>query len=228
MITSTRARFTGAARLAPLTGVGFTVTTSIGFLMMGKNPEPDSPIAAVTRYWAGHHAHIASAGLVLAYGSVLFALFGIALWGRMRAAAVHPLVATSAILGTAVAAVGLLASSMIYFVLGDIAAKPTLLPATVQTLSVLGTEPSYLVAGGAELLLLAVTAAGIARHVFPRWVTFSALPLGLLQLTPLGFKASLVLLLWTTAVGILLTVRPDTAPERARSTASTGSLAEAR
>jgi len=216
-------------RLAHLAGIAFAVATAVGFLLMGKNPEPDASISTVTRYWRTHHAHVSGAAIVLAYGGVLFALFGASLWSRIRESALHPLASAAALVGTAVAAVGLLASAMTYFALGDLAAKPTTLPATLQTLHVLGSELSYPIAGGLELLLLAVAAAGIATRAFPRWLAWSALPIGLLQLTTIGFTAFLLVLLWSAAAAVALAVQPKTAAsEDARAVTPTTSLAESR
>lgn len=225
----TRSRLPALRRLIPLSGFAFAVSTAVAFLVMGKNPEPDAPIAAITRYWPAHHAHVSSAAIVLAYGSVLFALFGASIWWHLRRSAAHPLVGASALLGTAVAAVGLLASAMTYFALGDLAAKPTTLPATLQALHVLGSELSYPIAGGLELLLLAVAAAGIAERAFPRWLACSALPIGLLQLTTIGFTAFLLFLLWSAVAAVALAVQPKTAASKgAPAVTPTTSLAESR
>ncbi len=215
--------------LLSLSGVAFAVSTAVGFLLMGKNPEPDASISTVTRYWQTHHGHVSSAAIVLAYGGVLFAIFGASIWSRIRRSPLHPLVGGSALIGTAVGTVGLLASAMTYFALGDLAAKPTTLPATLQALHVLGSELSYPIAGGVELLLLAVAGAGIAFRTFPRWLAWSALPIGLLQLTTIGFTAFLLFLLWAAAAGVALAVRREAAaPDAARPVVSTSPLAQAR
>ena len=223
----TRTRLDLLVRLVPLAGVGFAVTTAVGFLVMGKNPEPDAATSAITRYWGVHHAHVHIAAIMLAYGGVLFALFGTSMWARIRGAALHPLLQGTALVGTAVAAAGLLASAMTYFALGDIAAKSTTLPPTLQAIHVLGAELSYPIAGGVELLLLAVAAAGIAGRAFPRWLAWSALPIALLQLTTIGFAAFLLFLVWSAAASVLLVVRPAAAAVgKSRPTASTPSLVE--
>lgn len=213
---------TRLAGLAPLAGIGFPILTITGYQLMGKNPEPDASISAITNYWGPHHAHVHTAGILLGYATVLFALFGTAIWTQIRRTALSPFVAGAALVGTAVATVGLLASAMTYFILGDIAAKPTTLPATLQTLHVFGSELSFPVAGGVELLLLAVAAAGIAAHAFPRWLAWPALVIGILQLTTIGFTAFLVFLLWSLVAGVVLTLpNRSGAPsrtERARTT----------
>jgi hypothetical protein len=222
-----KTRFDQLARLAPLAGVGFAVATAVGFLLMGKNPEPDASISTITRYWSSHHAHVHTAAVILAYGGVLFALFGTSIWTRLRSANLHPLLKGSALVGTSVATVGLLASAMTYLALGDIAAKPTALPATVQALHVFGAELSYPVAAGVELLLIAVAAAGIAGRAFPRWLAWSALPIGLLQLTPIGFTAFLLFLIWSAAAGVgLLVQRLAPSVQSVQPSARSSSLAE--
>jgi hypothetical protein len=222
-----KTRFDRLARLVPCAGVGFAVATAVGFLLMGKNPEPDGSIPTITRYWSSHHAHVHTAAMVLAYGGVLFALFGTSIWAWLRSAALHPLLKGSALVGTSLAAVGLLASAMTYVALGDIAAKPTTLPATVQALHVFGAELSYPIAGGVELLLLAVAAAGIAGRVLPRWLAWLALPIGLLQLTTIGFTAFLLFLAWSAATSVALLIKPA-APvvEEARRSPSTSTLVD--
>jgi hypothetical protein len=192
---------------ALLSGVGFTVLTAVGYLLMGKNPEPDASVSAITNYWRSHHAHAQTAGILLAYGTVFFALFGVAIWSRIRSSSTNPFVAGAALIGTAVATVGLFASAMIYFSLGALANKGTTLDATTQTLHALGSELSFPVAGGVELLLLSVALAGIAGRTFPRWVAWSALVIGIMQLTTLGFTAFLVFLLWSLVAGLALTAR---------------------
>lgn len=210
-------------RAIPLAGVGFAALTLVGFLLMDKNPEPDASLATVTEYWSSHHAHVFTAATLLAYGAVLFGLFTLALWSRLRRAYVHPTVAGGALFGGAVATAGLLASAGVYYALGDVAGKPTTLPAALQALHFFGTELSLPIAGGLEILLLTVAVAGISARAFPRWLAWSALPLGLLQLSPFGFQAFLLFMLWAAVAGIAMTVRPAvaaTAPSLSRSRAS--------
>ncbi len=193
-------------RFAPLTGAGFAVLTAAAFLLMDKNPEPDASISKITGYWAPHHAHVHTASILLGYAAVLFACFGAAIWSRIRAANWSPLIAGVALLGTAVATVGQLAAATTYFALGDLADRQTTLPATLQTLHVFGSELSFPVAGGIELLLLAVAAAGIGARAFPRSLAYPALVIGALQLTSIGFIAFLLFLVWAVVAGIALAV----------------------
>jgi hypothetical protein len=58
------------------------------------------------------------------------------------------------------------------------------------------------------LFLLAVATAGIAGHVFPRWLAVPALVLAIVYFTPFGFYASLLFLPWAAVTGIVMAVRP--------------------
>ena len=192
------------ARLAPLAGVAFAGLTTAGYLVMGKSPEPDASVAAISRYWGPHHTGVHTAAILLGYGALLFALFGAALWVRIRAAKSGRFAGAVALAGTAVGTAGLLLSAMTYYTLGDIAAKSTIVPSTLQALHVLGSELSFPVAGGVELLLLSVAVAGISGRAFPRWLAWTALVVGVLQLTAVGFTAFLVFLLWAAVAGLAL------------------------
>jgi hypothetical protein len=50
--------------------------------------------------------------------------------------------------------------------------------------------------------------AGVAFDMDPRWLSWGAVIVGVLQLTPLGFTGYLVFLLWTLAAGITMVLRP--------------------
>jgi hypothetical protein len=64
------------------------------------------------------------------------------------------------------------------------------------------------------IFLLAVAAAGIAARTLPRTLAWCALIIGLLQLTPapVGFLASLLVLLRAAVAGIVMFARPAGAP----------------
>lgn len=199
-------------RCVPLAGVAFAVLTAAAFLTMGKNPEPDVPISEVTSFYAAHDANFVTGGIMLAYAAILFALFGMGIWARIHRAGLHPVVACAALVGTAVATVAQLAGAMTYYVLGDIGGKHTISAPAIQTLHLVGSELSLPIAGGVEILLLAVAAAGIFAGMFPRWLAWSALVIGVLQLVPsIGFTAFLVFLLWTAIASVAMALRPAVA-----------------
>lgn len=118
------------------------------------------------------------------------------------------------LVGTAVAALAAVISADQYYNLGSIGAKANIDPAALQALHIGGAIGG--VGGDSFLFLLPVAVAGIAARALPRWLAWSALVLAVLHLTPLGFLAYLLFLVWALVAGIALTLRPgtDAAPSR--------------
>jgi hypothetical protein len=190
------------ARLVPLAGVVFAVLTVAGYLTIGPFPDSDASVSELTSFYAANHAHVAAGGQLLGLAAIFLALFGTAVWARIRSTDLHPVVAGTALVGTAMAAVSWLEGAGTYSILGEIGHQPWLSPAALQAVQVGGTV------GGTVLFLLAVATAGIAGRAFPRWLALPALALAILYLTPFGWYASLLVLLWAAVTGIVMAVRP--------------------
>ncbi|HEX3056200.1 MAG TPA: hypothetical protein VHP82_08690 [Gaiellaceae bacterium] len=196
------------ARGIGLAGIAFAGLEVAGNLSIGAFPDADAPIAKLMPFYASHHVAIARGGLLLHWAALFLALFAVALWFRIRSA--HPLLAGAALLGAAVAVADELAGAGVYSTLGFLGGKESVIaPAALQAVHVNGAGGGLTTGdGGLAILLLAVAVAGIRGRAFPRWLAWSALPLGLLQLTPLGFFAEMVFLVWAVAAAIHLAARP--------------------
>jgi hypothetical protein len=212
-------------RLAPLAGVGSAVLTLAGYLTIGPNPDSDAT-STITTYYAAHHADVLKAGTLLGYATILFAVFGVAVWARIRRTALHPVVAGTALVATTITAIGDGTIASAWYTLGEIGHTPTTSPATIQTLHISVSAGDLPGAAGLGVLLLLVAVAGIRADAFPRWIAWSALVLGLLQLAPtpglLGFFTGLAVLPWMCAAGITMFLRPgdhQPTPTRIPSTA---------
>jgi hypothetical protein len=202
------------ARLVPLAGVVFAVLTMAGYLTIGPFPDSEASVSELTSFYAAHHSQVAAGGQLLGLAAIFFALFGTAVWARIRASDLHPILAGTALVATAMAAVSSVEGAGAYSVLGEIGHQPWLAPAALQAVHVGGTVGG--IDGGTVLFLLAVAVAGIAGRVFPRWLALPALALATLYLTPFGFYASLLVLPWAAVTGIVMAVRPaGAAPARA-------------
>jgi hypothetical protein len=194
------------ARLVPLAGVGFAVLTIAGYLTIGPFPDSDASISELTSFYAAHHGQVATGGQLLGVAAIFFALFGTTVWARIRSSDLHPVLAGTALVATAMAAVSSVEGAGAYSVLGEIGHQPWLLPAALQAVHVGSTVGG--IDGGTVLFLLAVATAGIAGHVFPRWLAVPALALAILYFTPFGFYGSLLFLPWAAVTGIVMAVRP--------------------
>jgi hypothetical protein len=195
----------GASRLErvlPLTGVLFAVLAMAGNLTIGDFPDIDTPTGKLTAYYADHHAQVGRGGMLLGYSVVFFALFGVAVWSRIRRNA-PPVVAGAILIGTALVSASMLTSADTYYTLGQIGGKSE---TTVQALQAWHITGSVGGAGADSIvLLLAIAAAGIVARALPRWLAWSALVLALMHFTPFGFLAFLLFYVWAFAAGIALT-----------------------
>lgn len=195
-------------RLAALAGVVFAILTVAGNGSIGDFPDGDSPLAKIVANDTARHADIARGGALLYWAALFFAIFGTALWARVRGS-VHPFLAGAVLVGAAVEFAQELGGAGTYSTLGALAGKHTVAPAALQAVHIDGAGGGLVTgSGGLALMLLAVGAAGLAGETLPRWLAWTALPLGLLQLTPVGFFAGLVFLLWAAATGVVLAVKP--------------------
>lgn len=212
-------------RLVPLAGVVFAALSVLGNLSIGNFPDSETPIAKLIPFYATHHTAIARGGLLLHWAAFFFAFFAVALWARVRGG-VHPLVGAAILAGAAVDFAQQLSSAGVYSTLGFIGGKSVIAPAALQAWHVNGAGGGLTTGeGGLGVMLLAVAAAGIADRAIPRSLAWAALLLGILQLTPIGFFAELLFLLWAAVAGIHMALRPT--PESAHA-ASAAPVAAAR
>ena len=199
-------------RIVPLAGVGTAVLTIAGYLVIDRNPDSSASTSTIAAYYSAHHSHVFAAGILLTYASILFALFGVAVWARIRRTALHPVVAGAALVATAIATAADLANASAWYLLGDIGYKRTISPGALQTLHISVSASDLTAGAGVGILLMAFALAGILASAFPRWLAWSALVLGVLQLAPtpglVGFFTGLAILPWTFAASIAMFLRP--------------------
>lgn len=194
------------ARIAPLAGAGYAVATVASDLTIGKFPDSGTPTSSLAAFYAAHHVRVAVGGIVLAWGTLLLAAFACALWDRMRRGGAHPVLGAAVLVGAAAAVVSDLNGANTYWILGHVSTEADVTPAALQAWHIAGSEGGL--AGGVAILLLAVGVAGALSRTVPRWLAWPALVLALLQMTPIGFFASLAFLLWAVVAGVVLAVRP--------------------
>jgi hypothetical protein len=208
-------------RLAALGGAGFLVTSVAGDLVIGQFPRPDTSAGKLISFYAAHHAQVLAGGWLLALSGVFFALFGTAVWARIRQAAGNPMLAGLAMIGVVLVAVTTLDAAGTYGLLGGIGGQHAITPAALQAWHILGSSGSLADGASTFMFLLAVAGAGILARALPRTLAWSALALAVLQLLPdqLGFLASLVFPLWAAAAGIVMLLARgarSSAPARTR------------
>lgn len=197
-------------RIVPLTGVAYLVLEIAGNGSIGSFPDSTTSTARLIPFYASHQADIARGGFLLHYAALALALFLVCVWARARSAGVHMLVSGTLLVGAAVTVAAAFAEAAVYSTLGFIGAHESVItPSALQAWHVNGAGGGATTGdGGLMLALLAISAAAIAGGVLPRWLGWSALPLALVQLTPLGFFGGLVFWLWAAVAGVYMTLRP--------------------
>jgi hypothetical protein len=196
-------------RLAPLAGVGFALLTVGGDLAIGPFPDSNTSVAKLVTYYSAHHARIYAGGVLLAWAAIFLAVFGAALATRIWRAGVHPVITGAALVGTAVAVAEAVGGASAFVTLGDVGGSRAVSGTALQALHISASDGGIGVGG--PILLFAVAVAGIAAGAMPRWLAWPALLIGVLEMTPFGFVASLVFLLWALVAGIALCLRPGEA-----------------
>lgn len=194
--------------LVPLAGVCYGVLEIAGDLTIGPFPDDGGTPAALAAYYAGHHHTVGLGGTLMAIGGVFLALFGIAIAARVRDNAI---IAGTVLVGTVLATASTLDAGATYAMLGRIGGDGTVAPEALQAWHLASGSGT---GGGSLVLLLGVAAAAILGRAMPAWIGWTGLLIGVAEMTPFGFHASLVFLLWTAVAGVVLAVRPGRVARR--------------
>ena len=196
-------------RVLPLTGVLFVILAVLAFVVSGETPGTDDSAQTILSFYQDNDSSQLWAGALLAWGAVAFLFF----LGVLRAvlhAAEGEIARFSAIAfgGGLIAAVGMLSFAGFTFVLGDTA--DNLAPEAAQALNALNTDFFFPVAIGTGTLMIATGIGSLRSRALPPLLSWAALVIGIVAITPLGFFAFLVFLIWTLVVSVMLWRRSPT------------------
>ncbi len=198
---------THRVRWLALTGTAFAVLQVVGDLTIGPFPAGTTRPAALVRFYADNHARVALGGHLLELSAIFLALFGIAVFARLRTGGGGGLLAVTGLVGAAMAALAEGAGGATYSFLGDIGADRAIDPVALQAMHANAAE--FGTGTGMIVLLLAVFVASITTRAVPQWLGWPAVVIAVaaLPVFPVGFLASLVFLLWCLVAGAVLAAR---------------------
>ena len=194
-------------RLAPLTGPLFAVLTLFGLIGLGGDtPDSDDTAAKVVAFYTKHQDQQTAAAIIVALGALALIFFA----GSLRQALLGPdrtadRRASIAFGGTLVCAAGLLLMASGHFALADSTHKIT--PQAAQALNALEGGTWMMAFIGMTALLLSSAVAILTTRRLPVWMGWSALVLGVVGLTPVGFIAVGLGIVWVGVLGIVLYLR---------------------
>jgi len=202
---------TKIARLVPLSGIAF-VLTMIGIIALEGDEVPDG---ATPEEVLAHWADLTDTRLVLttlaAFAALFLIVFAASLRSTLRGRE-HAEASASAVAfgGGVIAAGAILLSGLVY--LSAARAGGAGATQAVVTLDHLAQSTWVPLTGGLAVMLVAAGVGSIYSGALPKAVSWPAVLLGLLLLTPGGLIGFLLSPLWIVAVSVLM-YRRSTRPE---------------
>ena len=188
-------------RLAPLTGVLFTVIFAVGFLTSGETPDIKASGQEVIDHYDDSGTLLVSVlGLVIC--AVVFMFFAGVLRSRLQATGPDWL-ASVAFGGAVVYTVSLGVFAMSQIALLDAADLGQ--PEVAQALNIIDNDNFFPSVIGLAVVLLATGWHVLVSQSLPRWLGWVSVVLGVLALAgPAGFIAFLLFPIWVLIVAITL------------------------
>jgi hypothetical protein len=201
----------GLERFAPLAGLLFVLLLVVAVIVGGETPDADDSLQKVVEYWNDNKDQNIAASIIAAIATVPFLWFAGVLRSVLAAAEGLPTrLASTAWGGAILTAAGWLMIVAFNFVAADTAGDVE--PAVTQTFSVLQADFFFPLAIGASVFLLASGLAIVRFGVLRSWLGWAAIVLGVACLTPGGFIAILLMLVWIIVVSVMLFQRTAPAP----------------
>jgi hypothetical protein len=208
----------GLQRLAPLTGVVFVVLVVVAIVVGGETPDNDDSLQSIVAFWKDNKDSQLISDLIATWGIVFFVWFAASVRSVLRLAEAGPARLSALSFGGAIiGAVGLLSTTSLNFAAADSADDVS--PGVTHTLTVLSNEFFLPIAAGYAIFFLATGLLAVRTAVLPAWLGWLALVIGVVCVTPVGFFALLVGLVWILIVSVMLYLRTgQPAPASAPST----------
>jgi len=196
----------GLERFAPLTGLLFVLLVIVAVIVGGETPGADDGIVKVIAYWRENDDQAIAASIIAAFSAVALLWFA-GVWRAALAAAEGPpaRLANTAFAGALLATAGW--SMLIAFNFMAANTINDVEPQVTQTFSALQSDFFFPLAIGFSVFLLASGLAILRTGLFPAWMGWVAVVLGVLSVTPAGFFAILVALAGIIAVSLMLYMR---------------------
>jgi hypothetical protein len=124
------------------------------------------------------------------------------LWATLRWASASPGWTTVAVIGGIVAIAGFLVAAGVHLALTE-ATDKNYSPDTLRVLNALDADMFLGFAGGMALLVLGSGGAMVTSSVFPSWLGWVGVVLGVLGFTPAGFFVFLLSGVWVIVLSIM-------------------------
>ena len=196
-------------RLAPLTGMLAVALIVAAFVVFPDEvPETDKSVAEIAKFWRDHDDEASISAVLLALSAIPMTWFAGSVrrvldraeGGRGRLAAI-------AFAGLVIYSVGALVGGALQFAAGESADQIS--PAAIETLNAITVNFWFPYIAGIAIFMLATGVASLRHRALHPALGWTALALGILGITPLGFFAFLASGLWILAASVVLYLRDD-------------------
>jgi len=190
----------------------FVLGTVLAFIIGGETPDIEDSPQKVLQFYVDNRTDQVWAGVMLAWATVALMFFLGTLRSTLRAAE-GPVgrLSTVAFGGGILIVVGMLSFAGFTFTLGDVADNG-LTPQAAQALNALNSDFFFPLAVGVGTLMIATAISSLGSRTLPAWLSWVALVIGVVALTPGGFFAFMAFLLWSLVTSIVLWRRRAAGP----------------
>ncbi|MEX2108655.1 MAG: hypothetical protein WD827_07190 [Solirubrobacterales bacterium] len=195
-----------AKQLLPMSGVVSVLLIIASFIVGGETPEADASLQEVVSYYSDHDTDLQISAALLALGAFFFLLFTAAIATLLRSVQGEGKPsATVSLAGGIVFTVGLTIFAGLGFTAADVVGDVA--PSSIQTLNALSMDMFFPVAVGTAAFLLGTGIATLKTDALPAWLSWAAIVIGVIAITPIGFFSFLALGVWTLIASVLLAMR---------------------
>jgi hypothetical protein len=213
------------SRWTPLTGVVAALFGVAGaaFEITVNPPASAASGKAVIAFYSANQTGQRAATILLAFAFIFVVFFAGSLRHYLRSTPAGESLASIALAGAAVLAVGQLVGGGLTWGLTD--SPGTLDPAAAQALNVLGVGMVLIPTAGLFIFGISIGLAIVRGAELPKWLGWVAIAIGIVVVTPLEGFSYLALVIWMVIVSILIWIRAGQARhDPARSVASAGGV----
>jgi hypothetical protein len=175
----------------------------LAIVIGGETPDNSDSAQEIGRFWRENDSEQMLSSVIGAWSLIFFVWFAASVRSALRRGEDGParLSATS-FAGAVIAVVGLLLALSFTFSIAE--GSDELSPGALKTLTVLSNGIFLPIAVGFALFFIATGVLALRSRWLPAWLAWLTIVLGIVCVTPAGFFALLVGLVWVLAVSVML------------------------